>query len=785
MFRSRCTIEIGFDADPGDLDPWWIDSGFTWTDVSNYGLSYDVSRGGPEMSGVGVATGFVVLDNLDGRFDPANSGGAYYPDLRVGKPIRIREQINLLSLPVSNGDTVSGLTGTGGSTLSSSSAQHKSGTASILISGGTGFRTAGGTSGIAVFEGEPITAIASVLRTSATGRAVKVQVRFYDAGGTFVSTVSGSNVTSSGSWQQMSVQTTAPATAAYAALYVVITGGTAGDAHYIDELALLPASGAEALVWFPGGPIDVFRGQVDRWLPAQQFPHWSTCTLSVSGALTAMAAQPVGSSLWSTLVARSDPSLWWRLGDPDVVSGAADSSGNHHRGRYRAALGSTPVTITDGLITDDPDGAVNLDATWLQFIEVAAGWEWSATTCTIALWIKAFPGAGACTLVDSSRITIEMDSSGHISADVLGITAATSAFDVRDGNPHLIWLRVGAGTVSLTVDFRDSASASGIFTADRTNKRLYVGRDQAGTVASYASFTIDEFVIWQGVSLAPDWFYLAGLAGAVRSGDQLGRPTPTDIAQFLIDLYGSPTATGGTASPADYVPLRISRIPLAGLLDMLSTASLLGRLCIFEARDGTPTVYPIVYIPSSSTLANLPVPTWGIDPGDFRYLDTPAVDYGEGAVINTVTVSRPAGATPLTFTDATSRSEVGVRSVDLATWSVRDADARQLAGWILTQFASDRRRVYELRPDCSLVDACQMALWHEIGDVCTVTELTVDGRAIDTVVRIVSTRIARTSGANGLATLQATLGLSTVRVQPMVLDSADYGGLDTGGVWGP
>lgn len=784
MYRSRTTVSIGFDATPGTLEPLWTSSGFTWTDVSDWVHGYEAVRGSEdEFAGVTPGEGSVVLDNLDGRFDPSNSGSPYAGDLRAGKPIKITETINLLTRDLSTGNTVTGLTAFPGSALAVSTSQARSATSSIQVSAGTGFRTATGTSGIVVYPGEPLTAAVWMMRTSATGRAVNLQIRFYDAGGTFLSTATSSSVTSSGSWQQVSVQTTAPAGAAFAALFFNIPSGAVGDVHYFDDLLLVPAVGDEALTWFPGGPIDVFRGQIDRWLPRQEQPHYSTTTVSFSGHLLAMSQRSSGESLWSALVTRSKPDLWWRLGESSSSQGAIDSSGNGQHGTYRLAVGSTPLTFTQGLVEQDSNGAVNFDATWRQHVEGRA-FSWTSGTYTVALMVQAYQAASACTLIDSSRLTVTMSATGDVTATALGVAATTSGFDLRDGEPHLLWITVTAGgSVTLNIDLAVTASASGIFTASRTNLKLYLARDQAGTVAQYATVTLDEFAIWQGVNLDPTWFYLAARACGIRPADTVGRPAASDLAAFLFDLFGYPQPDGATPSPADWSPVYIDRVPMASLIEMLNIAATLGHLLVYEAADGTPTATAAGYVPSV-WLSYITAPVWGNGAGEYRYVGNPMVDYGEDSVINVVSVQRP-DESAIIYRNESSVDAIGERATAITVWSTFEWVARELADWILYVYGSEGRRVTEFVPLTRQVDSAQMALWLDIGDVFTINDYTVDGRTVSTVVRLIGKTVTKTMDPDQPPVLDVTFSVAPVRVQPALFDDGTYGGIDNGGVFAP
>lgn len=88
IYMPDVTVEIGFGFGYGT--PL---ASVVWTDVSTYvnaeeGL--DIARGRPdELADVEPSSLALTLDNRDGRFTPENAAGAYYPDVKIGVPIRV------------------------------------------------------------------------------------------------------------------------------------------------------------------------------------------------------------------------------------------------------------------------------------------------------------------------------------------------------------------------------------------------------------------------------------------------------------------------------------------------------------------------------------------------------------------------------------------------------------------------------------------------------------------------------------------------------------------------
>lgn len=86
-------VEIAWDSDFSTPE-----GSRTWTDVSDRAEG-DSEIGGPygrsdELSSVAPAAWSVTLDNRDGRFTPGNASSPYYPNVKIGKPIRVTTTYN-------------------------------------------------------------------------------------------------------------------------------------------------------------------------------------------------------------------------------------------------------------------------------------------------------------------------------------------------------------------------------------------------------------------------------------------------------------------------------------------------------------------------------------------------------------------------------------------------------------------------------------------------------------------------------------------------------------------
>lgn len=90
-------VEFGFGSGPLATAP-------AWTDIAAYGLALSTERGRQSVrSSFDAGTLTLELDNITGRFDPNNSSSPYYPNMRIGTPVRIRATHNAVTYPIWRG----------------------------------------------------------------------------------------------------------------------------------------------------------------------------------------------------------------------------------------------------------------------------------------------------------------------------------------------------------------------------------------------------------------------------------------------------------------------------------------------------------------------------------------------------------------------------------------------------------------------------------------------------------------------------------------------------------
>lgn len=98
--------------------------------------------------------------------------------------------------------------------------------------------TSTGLSGVPVTVGREYVAVADI-RTAVTSRSALVGIRWYDGAGALLSSSQGEVVADSTTFRQYTCFAEAPASAAFAAVYIEIIGAAAAEVHYADRIGLM------------------------------------------------------------------------------------------------------------------------------------------------------------------------------------------------------------------------------------------------------------------------------------------------------------------------------------------------------------------------------------------------------------------------------------------------------------------------------------------------------------------------------------------------------------------
>lgn len=215
---------------------------------------------------------------------------------------------------------------TGNNTSARSTAQAHTGVACIASTG-----TGGGTSRTALptgTSGRPVIPsvtynVSAWFRTAATARTVGIDVRWYDSGGSFISTTTGPTGTdASGSWTQVSGTMTSPGSAAFASVEVNAQGSVLNEVHYIDDIVL--------------------SGPIAEWAHTGISNSWTTQNQTLS------SAQADSITNYSDLRMRFIPNMTTNDQVPTFV--AERASANSNSGVTTVDLVLTSLTVGNYLI---------------------------------------------------------------------------------------------------------------------------------------------------------------------------------------------------------------------------------------------------------------------------------------------------------------------------------------------------------------------------------------------------------------------------------------------------
>lgn len=249
-------VEIAFSTDPLAASP-------VWTDITQYvrmDQGITIRRGrGDELAVIQAGTCRLVLDNTDSRFTPTNAGSPYYPYVKKGRRIRVRQvhvETNYVTNPSLETDAADwSAAGTVPPTVAQSATRAHHGTKSLLITWGTGGTgPAAQTTLLGLEAGAVYTATAWVW-VAAGSVAVRLGVSGIGTGTASAST---------GTWVQLSYTFTATAVQHILQL-TPSTSPTSGHQVWLDEV-MVGAGGAPVTFSATGAYVSSrYSGHVTAW----------------------------------------------------------------------------------------------------------------------------------------------------------------------------------------------------------------------------------------------------------------------------------------------------------------------------------------------------------------------------------------------------------------------------------------------------------------------------------------------------------------------------------------
>ncbi|MGO1049778.1 carbohydrate binding domain-containing protein [Crossiella sp. CA198] len=220
-------VEVAFSTDPLSVTP-------VWTDITRHVLldqGIAIRRGrSDELATIQAGTCRMSLGNRDGRFTPGNSSSPYYPYVRRGRRMRVRQvhvETNYITNPSMETDAADwSAAGTVLPTVAQSATRAHHGTKSLLVTWGTG--GTGPAAQITLLGLEVGTAYTATAWVWVAASSVAVRL-----GVSGIAT--GTASTTTGAWEQISYTWTATAVQHILQL-TPATAATSGHQVWLDEV---------------------------------------------------------------------------------------------------------------------------------------------------------------------------------------------------------------------------------------------------------------------------------------------------------------------------------------------------------------------------------------------------------------------------------------------------------------------------------------------------------------------------------------------------------------------
>lgn len=674
----------------------------TWTDVSSFvelheGIAITFGRT-DERATCDANSLSLTLDNSDGRFTAGLASSPYYPNVKIGRPIRVTAaQVGGPSVSNPTFDVnVSGWTVIGSATFARSTTQAWEGSASGRITLPTAAANAAG--------------VQATMSNLIVGQTYRVALMcFVPTGSPAVGINFGAATTPAASatttlvnaWQEVELTFTASATTH--PLKVFTAGAsTAGQFVYLDSVSFASVR---------------FEGYVDAW-PIEWLEGVSTYAVARIGASSRMARLGLSNPLISSIlqeIGQDSPLALYPLSEPAGATSASDASGNlapklNVVGSGPAIVfGSAPGPTIDGLTAAEfrPNG---------KFLRVdGAALPDTTTACTLEAFALSNLSVAYFSVVNLGNtrdpsVHLELGIDGSLCAFAYvtdsspapapGVMSATGTTVLHgDGETHHLAATVSGTTLRLYVDGILEATVSDADFVFPNVNRLQVGEiylagssdaDKTGVVAHVAIYdkalTADRIAAHAGAGLG-------GLAGdlAVERLDRIAAYGAVPVAERDID----PSAT----TPMQAIDTSDkTALSLAHMVESTEGGVL------FDARDNTFTYVGRLARYGAPAAFTLDMALQQVEAGV-----RPALD--RQGLINDITASTPEGASVRVINQA-SVDDYGRHAppdVELLTTDPMQAEAA--ANWLVNRYGEPRARVPAMTVDVlALPSATQTAL---------------------------------------------------------------------------
>ena len=677
----------------------------TWTDVSDYvelddGITATGGRA-DERGECDANTVALTVDNSDGRFTPERTSSPYYPNVKIGRPIRVTatyppaSATNLLSANAASVETsVTDWTGFGSATRAQSSTRAYVGTKSMLITWPTGGIPWVQTTVTGLTIGQVYTFSAWVW-VPAGAQPVKVGVSGLG---------NGSPSTVTDAWQRVSHTFTASGTS-HAPLFT--PSAAVASTAYVDAMMVNVGAVAAEFNTLTPTTYTRFEGYVDEWPTAWpgEVDSYATSQVTASSRIARLGAPTFLRSMVELEILGLDPIAYYPLGEP------ADSLSASDVGTHAA----DPLTVKGtgtGVVFGNATG-VPTDS--LTAATCTPGGKYLRAALTgptfSALTVMAFYNSSASTsgvVVEVHGLRLRVDSASAVLADAdtsAGAFTASDSFNINDGATHLIAATWSGTAVSVYVDgvLRDQTATSG--TLDTTPASI--GVNNPGPAAG-GSFTASHVAVFD--SLVSAGSQLAILeAGLTAGADETAAARLARLATYagIVETDFDTTAT----TP-------VSHFDIAGLshVEPMRRVEATEGGVLYDSRDNT-----LTYVSRNARYQASPALALSMLAHEVESGITPR--YDRSALVNDATATTSLGES-VRIVDQASIDEYDPAAVtlDLSTASV--VEAAGAAGWAVSTYAQPSTRIPNLTVNLTALspEKYAAALALDVGSLITVDD---------------------------------------------------------------
>lgn len=702
----------------------WPNSG-VWTDVTRYVRDESgirITRGrGDEQGEIQPGTMSLTFHN-DGRFTPGLAAGAYYPNVRKARPIRvrlIRWTTNMATNSSFETDTAGwSAAGTVVPVLARSTTRAQSGTASLLITWGTAGTGPAAQHVAYGFEiGNVYTVSAYVYVPSGGSPAVRVGV-------SGLSTGTASAVTNAFT----RISYTFTATDTWHVLQVTPSSSpTSGHQVWVDAVQIQAGASATTYSGSDATISSRFVGRVNEWpVEWHDGPGLALSGITATDLFKRLGALAPMRSLLEEEFLYLGPDAYYTLGEASGATSGGDTSGKGQSSmktyQIAGAAGAVTFGAEDGPGTDDlpaPDFApfsstqgkglrVNLDGPAAGSF-VMGCWLQTSTPGRDFLVMQTRAGGAA-----GANLSAGVDTDGTLRlTSVNGGDYLAGGFNailgtpLADGKGHFVALLItAAGNATPRIDDTTAGAALSYGSAIRTDlyDRLSAGgfRDAGSGFASLFDGVLSH--IWfKRTAAMPAW------ADVWTAGNGLTESTTARFARLCRLLAITGTTLGSSTTQIDpqaaggKAPVQALR-DVAGVEAGLVYGSRSADAVVFETRAWRYNKASSVTLTASDLWDDL---TWSDD-------DQP--------LVNDVTTRRDGGADQR-VTNAASIAEYGTYDDDGSQAWASDDDALAAAQWAVYKGADPPPRITQVTLAASTLSSYATVLGLDLSDVISLTGL--------------------------------------------------------------